>query len=90
MPHHKSAAKRLRQSEKSRVRNKDIRSNMKTAIKKVAGACETGDADAASTAARAAVSTIDRACRRGIIKKNSAARKKSSVMRQAAAVQSGS
>lgn len=86
MPHHKSAKKRLRQSEQLRLRNKGIRSDMKTAIRKVDTACTEGDRDAADTAARAAVSTIDRAWKRGILKKNSAARKKSSVQRRLAAL----
>ena len=90
MPHHKSTKKRLRQSEQLRVRNKGIRSDMKTAMKKVTSACEAGDKDAATSAARSAVSTIDKAWKRGIIKKNSAARKKSSVMREAAGLESGS
>lgn len=86
MPHHRSAIKRLRQAEKSRVRNKGIRSDMKSSMKKVTTACAAGDADAADAAVRSAVSAIDGACKRGVIKKNSAARKKSSVMRQVAAL----
>ena len=85
MPHHKSVIKRLRQSEQLRVRNKGIRSDMKTAMKKVTTACEAGDKDATASAVKNAVSTIDRAWKRGVIKKNSAGRKKSSVMREAQA-----
>ncbi len=86
MPHHKSAEKRLRQAEKRRVRNKGIRTDMKTNAKKVATACAAGDRAAAEAAVRVAVSAIDRACKRGVIKQNSAARKKSTVMRQVAAL----
>lgn len=82
MPHHKSAKKRLRQSEVLRVRNKSVRSDMRTAMKKVSAACAEGDATVAANAAHAATSIIDRAWKHGVIKKNSAARKKSSVARQ--------
>jgi len=81
MPHHASCKKRLRQDEKRRVRNKGIRSDMKSAMKKVSTASEP---EATADAVREAVSKIDKAWKRGVIKKNSAARKKSSIMRQAA------
>ena len=84
MPHHASAKKRLRQAETRRVHNKGIRSDMRTNMKKLTEACTAGDQATIATAVRTAVSAIDRACKRGVIKKNSAARKKSSVMRQAA------
>ena len=86
MPHHASASKRLRQNEKLRLRNKAVRSEMKTKIKQVVAACESGDKAAAAEVARDAVSLIDRAWKHGVLKKNSAARKKSSVMRQVAAL----
>lgn len=89
MPHHASAIKRLRQSEQARLRNKAIRSDMKTCMRKVATACEASDRATAQDAMRQAVSAIDRAWKRGVIKRNSAARKKSTVMRQVAALASG-
>ena len=81
MPQHASCKKRLRQDEKRRLRNKGIRSDMKSAMKKVELA---EDTDTATGAARVAISKVDKALKRGVIKKNSAARKKSSIMRRAA------
>lgn len=86
MPHHASAIKRLRQNEKHRVRNKAVRSEMKTLMKQVDRTCEEGKQDRAAELAQQACSMIDRAWKRGVIKKNAAARKKSSVMRRLAAL----
>ena len=80
MPHHASCKKRLRQDEKRRVRNKGIRSDMKSAMKKVAS---TESGEDTTEAVRDAVSKIDKAWKRGVLKKNSAARKKSTIMRMA-------
>ncbi len=71
----KSAKKRILVSQKRANRNKSIRSGVKTAIKKVEACIAAGDKAAAQDALKAAVSTIDRACSKGIYHKNNAARK---------------
>lgn len=71
----KSAKKRILVSQKRADRNKAIRSKVKTAIKKVDAAIEAKDKSAASDALIKAVSEIDRATRKGIYHKNTAARK---------------
>ncbi len=72
-----SAEKRQRQNEKRRLRNKSTKTAIRTAAKKVVAASEKKDAEAAKEALRDMISRIDSAARKGIIKKNTAARKKS-------------
>lgn len=74
MPRIKSAKKAMRQARSRTVRNKDQRSALRTAVKRVRGA-DTGDA--ATKAYAAAVQLLDRAARKGLIHKNNAARHKS-------------
>lgn len=71
----KSAKKRILVSQKRADRNKAIRSTVKTAIKKVNAAVAANDKAAANEALAQAVSTIDKAARKGIYHKNNAARK---------------
>ncbi len=71
------AKKRARQSEKRRVHNAGQRSRMRTFIKKVIAAVESGDKEQAQNAFKAAVPVIDSAVNKGLIHKNNAARKKS-------------
>ncbi|MBD3368426.1 MAG: 30S ribosomal protein S20 [Candidatus Eisenbacteria bacterium] len=78
MPHMKSAKKRLRQDEKLQMRNRGIRSRMQTAIRR-ANEASPEDREAA---VRRAVSAIDRAVKAGVIKKATASRKKSTLMKQ--------
>ncbi len=70
------AIKRARQAEKSRQLNTSQRSNMRTYIKKVINAIESGDKDAASAAFKVAVPVIDSAAGKGLIHANKAARHK--------------
>ena len=72
----KSAKKRIRVAAKRQARNKHIKSGTKTAIKKVNVAVKTGDAAAKELLVQA-ISTIDKACSKGVYHKNNAARKKS-------------
>ena len=72
----KSAQKRIRVAAKRQARNKHIKSGTKTAIKKVSSAVKAGDA-AAKELLIQAISTIDKACSKGVYHKNTAARKKS-------------
>ena len=72
----KSAQKRIRVAAKRQARNKHIKSGTKTAIKKVNVAVKAGDA-AAKDLLIQAISTIDKACSKGVYHRNTAARKKS-------------
>jgi len=71
------ARKRARQAEKRRAHNASLRSLVRTAIKKVYAAVQTGDPSVAKTAYDNAVPIIDRMANKGIIHKNKAARHKS-------------
>ncbi len=73
----KSAIKRMRQEEKRRMRNKAVKSEVKTRIKSFLKALESNNREEIEKLLREAVSTIDRAARKGVIHKNNAARKKS-------------
>lgn len=75
----KSAKKRVLVIEKKTLRNKMIKSAVKTAIKKTIATAKTGDKAAAEAQLRAAVKAIDMACSKGIYHKNNAARKKSRI-----------
>jgi small subunit ribosomal protein S20 len=71
------AKKRARQAEKSRIRNAGQRSNLRTFIKKVIAAVNSGDKTKAQEAFKIAQPVIDSAVTKGIIHKNKAARHKS-------------
>lgn len=73
----KSAGKRARQAEKTRLHKMGLRSRMRTSIKNVINAVESGDKEAASAAYKSAVPVIDSMINKGIVKKNKAARHKS-------------
>lgn len=81
MPNIKSAKKRVLVSAANNERNKAYRSALKTAIKKADVAIETKDANA-SDAVKAAVKKIDQATVKGILHKNNAAHKKSSLVKR--------
>lgn len=71
----KSAKKRIKVIRTKTLRNKMIKSSVKTAIKKVIAAVNTGDQVAAKAALQNATSAIDKAKTKGIFHKNTAARK---------------
>lgn len=75
----KSAKKRVKVIAKKTLVNKMIKSSTKTSIKKVVMAVEAKDKATAEVALKEAISSIDKAYAKGIIKKNSCARKKSSL-----------
>ena len=79
----KSQIKRNRQNERRRVRNKSVRSEVKTRVKRAVDTAQSGAADQAE-ALRAAVKRIDKAAAKGIIHKNQAANRKSRLMRRLA------
>ena len=82
----KSQKKRILTSEKARQRNQHYRSMMRTHIKMAVDALESKDKEAAADRVKQAVSTIDRACAKGVIHRNSAARKKGELQHRAAAL----
>ena len=71
----KSAKKRVLVIETKTLRNKMIKSKIKTVIKKVEAAIEAGDKAAANDALKVAISEINKAASKGIYHKNNAARK---------------
>jgi small subunit ribosomal protein S20 len=73
----KSAKKRARQQEKTRLHNMGLRSKLRTHIKNVVKAIEKGDKAAATEAYTAAVPVIDSMTNKGIVNRNKAARHKS-------------
>jgi len=77
----KSAKKRIKVIAKKTLRNRIIKSQTKTAIKKFVVAIESGDKDLAKAALLEAISAIDKAQTKGIIHKNNASRKKSRLTR---------
>ena len=78
----KSQIKRNRQNEKRRLRNKSVKSSLKTAIRKFHQATESGDADTATTLLRDATRKLDKAVSKGVIHKNQAANRKSAIAKR--------
>ena len=82
----KSQKKRVLTNEKAHQRNKAVKSELKTAIKKVHVAAEAGDSDAAKAAALEASRLLDKAASKGIVHKKQAANRKSGIMKAANSV----
>jgi len=76
-----SAQKRHRQSEERRLRNKSAKSAVRTSAKKFVVLAQKKDVEGADSALKLMIKKIDTAARKGIIKKNAAARKKSRMQR---------
>ncbi len=77
MPNTAAAKKRLRQNEKLRVQNRSSRSALRTQIRKVREAVESGNVELATTEFRLATKRLDRAAANHLIHRNAAARTKS-------------
>ena len=77
MPNIKSAKKRVKVIETKTLRNKMIKSALKTYIKKFDVTAQSGDKASSEAAFKLAVKKIDQAVSKGVIKKNTASRKKS-------------
>lgn len=77
----KSQIKRNRQNEKRHARNKAVRSELKTRVKRAVTAAQQGD-DSAAELAKTAVQRLDKAASKGIIHKNAAARRKSRLQKR--------
>jgi small subunit ribosomal protein S20 len=84
----KSQIKRNRQNERRRLRNKAVRSELKTRTKRAVSAAEQG-ADDTVELTRLAIKRLDMAASKGVIHKNQAARRKSRLMKRLAAADTG-
>lgn len=82
MPNIKSAVKRVEIIRKRTLRNARIKSALKTSIRKFEEAARTTNLDDAGLKLRHAIKTIDKAVTKGILHKNTAARKKSRLTRK--------
>ena len=82
MPNIKSAKKRVQVIEKKTLRNNMIKSSYKTAVRKFEEAIEAGKVDEAKKLFQEATKKIDQACTKGVIVKNTASRKKSSLSKK--------
>ncbi len=78
----KSQIKRNRQNEKARLRNKAVKSSLKTVVRKFNEATAAGDNDTAATLLRAASRQLDKAVSKGVIHKNQAANRKSAIAKR--------
>ncbi|WP_225844649.1 30S ribosomal protein S20 [Streptomyces sp. HPF1205] len=83
----KSQIKRNKTNEKARLRNKAVKSELKTAIRRTREAVAAGDTEKATAAARLAAKKLDKAVSKGVIHKNQAANKKSALAHTVSALQ---
>jgi small subunit ribosomal protein S20 len=83
----KSQIKRNKTNEKARQRNKAVKSELKTAIRRTREAVAAGDSEKATAAVRAATKKLDKAVSKGVIHKNQAANKKSALAQSVSALQ---
>ncbi len=79
----KSQLKRIRTNEKARLRNKSIKSSLKTAIRRFREAAAAGEKDRALGALQTASRQLDKAVSKGVIHRNQAANRKSSMAQRA-------
>jgi small subunit ribosomal protein S20 len=79
----KSQIKRNRQNDGRRLRNKAVKSELKTAVRRFREAAETSDAEAATTAMRSASKLLDKAASKGVIHQNQAANRKAAMANRA-------
>jgi small subunit ribosomal protein S20 len=80
----KSQIKRNRTNEKARVRNKSVKSGLRTAVRRFREAAEAGDAEQATSTLREASRALDKAASKGVIHANQAANRKSAMAKRAA------
>jgi small subunit ribosomal protein S20 len=80
----KSQIKRNRQNEKARLRNKAVKSSLKTAIRKFREAADQGNAAEAAVLLQTASRQLDKAASKGVIHKNQAANRKSAIAKRVA------
>jgi len=82
----KSQIKRNRQNEAAHLRNKSVKSALKTAVRSFREAAAAGDAEKAQAAAKDAARKLDKAASKGVIHKNQAANRKSAILKKAASL----
>ena len=82
----KSQKKRILTNEKARLRNKAVKSGLRTHIRKFTEAVREGDTAKIQELARAATRALDKAASKGVIHKNQAANRKSAIASKAAAL----
>jgi len=83
MANHKSALKRIRQTQKRRAHNRIYRARTRSFVKDARTLIDQGeDVEAAKEATRKAIRDLDKAASRGVIHKRNAARRKSRLMKQ--------
>ncbi|MBD8080741.1 30S ribosomal protein S20 [Cellulosimicrobium arenosum] len=82
----KSQIKRIRTNEKARLRNKAVKSELKTYVRRVREAVAAGDKDVANTALQAASRKLDKAVSKGVVHQNQAANRKSALAKAVAAL----
>ncbi len=82
MAHHKSALKRIRSNERKRIANRIVLVRSRTFVKKATATISGGDVEAARAATLAAIRELDKAVTKGVLHKNTAARKKSRLMKK--------
>ena len=81
MPNIKSAKKRVEVTKVKSAQNQTAKSMLKTSVKKVSTAIAAGDSQLASGALKDAMKTIDQSVSKGVLHKNTAARRKSSLQK---------
>ncbi|MBX3066333.1 MAG: 30S ribosomal protein S20 [Anaerolineae bacterium] len=89
MANHKSALKRIRSSEKKRVRNRIVISKARTEIRDARDAITAGSVKDAQAATLEAIRTLDKAVSKGILHSNNAARRKSRLMKRLGVLEAG-
>ncbi|GGO18046.1 30S ribosomal protein S20 [Micromonospora sp. ALFpr18c] len=82
----KSQIKRNRQNEKARLRNKSVKSSLKTAVRKFNEAAEAGDVEKATALMQDASRKLDKAVSKGVIHSNQAANRKSAIAKRVVAL----
>ena len=82
----KSQLKRIKTNEKARLRNKSVKSSLKTAVRRFREAADAGDREQAAVALQLASRQLDKAASKGVIHPNQAANKKSAMAQRANAI----
>jgi small subunit ribosomal protein S20 len=89
MAHHKSAEKRNRQSQKRRLRNKTVKTGVRAALKKLDAVLDAGNVADAEKLLAVAVSKLDRAYSKGVMKRGTTSRRISRIRRKVTAARAG-
>jgi len=84
LPRDKSTAKRIRQNEKNRLKNKAFKSRIKTEVRKVVESCDAGNKESAEKALKNTIPVIDKAVSKGILHRNTGSRKVSRISKRVA------